>query len=236
MMQMALVLIATFAAGVAAQPQMCKEYLGSGTCLDAGCRWVDAWQSPAKGTCTRQCHEFGGAVAAGTDATKAECVSDAIGCRWIQHPRNPNLGKCGKMCGEFVVEQNCALAGYNTCRWAHGDVTGGPAPCTKMCNAPAEQAWCEKVHCVWNPANGACRRKCIEFQMKGPCESIGCVWVTPADGYHLSQCIPPGPASAPAPAAFVNQTTFFAEGQTFKWPTSANDNKTHQFLQLAKKH
>merc|ERR1719498_811193 len=139
MTQTTLVFIAAFATGVAGQPQMCKEFLGKVPCLDAGCRWVDAWQSPAKGTCTRQCHEFGGAVSAGTEATKLECVSDAIGCRWIQHPRNPGLGKCGKMCGEFMVESNCMLAGYSACRWAHGDITNGAPICTKMCNTIDEK-------------------------------------------------------------------------------------------------
>jgi hypothetical protein len=250
MTQLNLLLIAMFATGVAGQPQMCKEYLGVVPCKDAGCRWVDAWQSPAQGTCTRQCHEFGGAVTGGTDASKAECVSDAVGCRWIVHPENAQLGKCGKMCGEFNHEWNCQNAGYGSCRWAHEDITGGEPECTKMCNVINEKAWCEKVHCIWLPGEGRCRRKCIEFQMKAPCEAIGCQWVTTADGYALSQCIPPAaPAVAPtvAPAAtFVNQTNnysmmkfnqtdmFSAEGKMFKRPVSA---KAKQFLmQLDQKH
>jgi len=218
-------------AGVATgQPQMCKEYLGEVPCLDAGCRW--ATMGPASGTCTRQCHEFGGAAAAGTAETQATCVSDAIGCRWIQHPKNPGLGKCGKLCAEFEIESNCMLAGYSTCRWANSDVTAGAAICSKQCNTITDADWCTRVHCVWEPAAGRCRRKCIEFKMKAPCESIGCEWVTPADGYQISQCIAPGvrpPCATAAATTLVNQTGTNC--------TMANVSaKGTQFLEPVKKH
>lgn len=236
-------LLAMLVCSATGQPQMCKEYLYEKACADAGCRWVTVGPAAANGpTCTRQCHEFGGAVAAGSTETQIECASPAIGCRWIEHPTNPAVGKCGKLCNEFKVEQNCLLAGYGTCRYAVGDVTGGPPMCTKQCALITDQGYCDAMACIWVPATGKCRRKCIEFQMKAPCESIGCKWVTPEQGYALSQCIPPGPA--PGCASFLaNQTnsstkmnsneTFFAEGKTFKWPVLA---KGKEFLQNVKSH
>merc|ERR1719214_160124 len=193
-------LVAALAPGATGQPQMCKEYLYEAACHDAGCRWRGA-----TGTCTRQCHEFGGAVKPGTPESKIECTSAAVGCRVISHPTNEGVWKCGKQCNEFEVESNCLLAGYSTCRWANPDVTGGPAICTKMCNTITDPDWCTKVHCIWQPATGSCRRKCIEFMMQGPCESIGCVWMTPAQGYPKSQCVPPGTAT-PCPT-LINQTS-----------------------------
>jgi len=194
-------------------------------------------------TCTRQCHEFGGAVDPGDDETRAQCVSEAIGCRWIQHPTNPAVGKCGRLCAEFQVESNCQLAGYGSCRYATQDVTGGDPKCTKQCADITDADWCTGASCIWT-ATGTCRRKCIEFQMQGPCESIGCTWVTPADGYALSQCIPPSaPATAPtvtaAPAAaeFVNTTS---HAKAFLKATL--DEKDHllkdkkAFLKASKKH
>merc|ERR1719171_2876879 len=207
---------------------MCKEYLYEMACHDAGCRWRGATS-----TCTRQCHEFGGAVKPGTPASKVECTSASVGCRVITHPTNPSVWKCGKQCNEFGIEQNCILAGYGTCRWASADITGGAAMCTKACHSITDADWCTSVHCVWLPATGTCRKKCIEFQMQGPCESAGCDWVTPPD-YALSQCIPPA-------TTFVNMThgvndTYSAEGKTFKMPHFANSSKGKQFMKLAKKH
>jgi len=219
-------------ASVAGQPQMCKEYLYEKACMDAGCRWRGA-----TGTCTRQCHEFGGAVSPGTPESKIECTSGAIGCRVITHPTNPTVWKCGKLCNEFEVESNCLLAGYGTCRYANGDITGGAPMCTKMCNTIDDPDWCQKVHCIWNAAQGTCRRKCIEFQMKAPCESIGCTWVTPADGYPLSQCIPPGtPCPSTGCTLASMNSTFFAEGKTFKVPVNKNSTQGKAALLSAKKH
>merc|ERR1719355_486767 len=86
-------LVFALAGGATGQPQMCKEYLYEQACHDAGCRW-----RAAGGTCTRQCHEFGGAVAPGTPESKIECSSASIGCRVITHPTNAAVWKCGKLC------------------------------------------------------------------------------------------------------------------------------------------
>jgi len=253
-------LVAMLAGTATAQPQMCKEYLNIVGCHDAGCRWREATS-----TCTRQCHEFGGAVSPGTEESKVECSSQSIGCRVISHPTNAGVWKCGRLCPEFKVEMNCLLAGYSTCRWATGDITGGEPMCTKQCVDIPDKEWCEMKHCIWNPEAGTCRRKCIEFQMKGPCEAMGCNWVTPADGYALSQCIPPGQCPT-CGQTFLNTTGlrkglfsnasngtyFFGEGKWFKIPTptslatgnvsvSGNFNVTDkdkgkQFLQTTKKH
>jgi len=228
-------------AGATGQPQKCMDIVGEPTCRDAGCRWATVGSAAANGpTCTRQCHEFGGAAQAGTPQSQIDCVSPGTGCRWIVHPTNTALAKCGKLCAEFKVETNCNLAGYSSCRWAAADITGGPPKCTKQCVTITDPTWCEGASCIWMPDKGSCRRKCIEFQMQGPCEQIGCDWVTAADGYALSQCIPPGSALP----NFVNQTrgfttkenetnTFVAEGQTFKRPVFAKGKK---FMQVAKIH
>jgi hypothetical protein len=140
---------------------------------------------------------------------------------------------------------NCKLAGYSSCRWATEDITGGAAMCTKMCAAIDDPAWCEGVHCVWNPTTGKCRKKCAEFQMEGPCVSTGCLWVGPPEGYQVSQCIPPGTQLVPEGTGClvnktnssctmkINATHFFAEQQTFKYPTSANSTNLRQSV---KKH
>eukprot|EP00746_Dinoflagellata_sp_MGD_P167706 gnl/MRDRNA2_/MRDRNA2_98556_c0_seq1.p1 gnl/MRDRNA2_/MRDRNA2_98556_c0~~gnl/MRDRNA2_/MRDRNA2_98556_c0_seq1.p1 ORF type:complete len:227 (-),score=16.80 gnl/MRDRNA2_/MRDRNA2_98556_c0_seq1:12-692(-) len=221
-------LLVTVLAGVATgQPQMCKDYLNQPLCEDAGCRWIVV---NGISTCSRQCHEFGGAVATGGNPAtlRAECENPTINCRWINHPTNPGLGKCGKQCAEFEVQRNCELAGYSSCRWATPDVTGGAAICTKPCATITDQTWCERVHCVF--ANGACRRKCLEVKMKAPCEAMGCTWITPQThpGEQLTRCEAP---TAPAPAGLVS----ISNGTLVSTNVTAKSQQT-QFLEVVKKH